>query len=122
MFPYAIYSIIADYAKENKLLNWIDESKLDWRSLSVNKAAIHLLENNLYLTDEDLLSRNPAAIHLLEKNPDKIDWDSLSSNDHAIHILEKNPDKINWIFLSMSQVIFRYNKDEIYQMLINIKI
>ena len=55
MFPHAINNIIADYAGENKLLPWIDESKLNWGHLSANQ----------------------SAIKLLEKNQDKIDWDWL---------------------------------------------
>jgi hypothetical protein len=50
-----------------KLLDWIDESKIDWT----------------------LLSENPNAINLLEQNPDKIDWFWLCLNPNAIHLLEK---------------------------------
>jgi hypothetical protein len=41
-----------------KLRDWIDESKLEWK----------------------WLSKNPNAMHLLEANQDKIDWMMLSSN------------------------------------------
>ncbi len=36
-----------------KLRDWIDMDKIDWKWLSMN----------------------PAAIHLLEQNPDKINWE-----------------------------------------------
>ena len=41
-----------------KLLDWIDINKLDWK----------------------YLSENPNAIHLLEQNPNKINWFQLSKN------------------------------------------
>ena len=31
MLPHAIYNIIADYARENKLLYWVDENKINWQ-------------------------------------------------------------------------------------------
>ena len=71
----------------NKLLNWVDIKKLDWRMLSENK----------------------NAIHLLKANQDKIDWRWLSKNENAIHILEANPDKIDWRRLSLNENIFEIN-------------
>ena len=59
---------------------WIPVEKLYWKSLSVN----------------------PAAIHLLEQNPDKINWEWLSANPAAIHLLEQNPEKLNWTLLSLN--------------------
>ena len=55
-----------------KLLDWIDESKLDWQTLCLN----------------------PNAIELLKANPDKINWDYLSENPSAIELLRNNKDKI----------------------------
>jgi len=63
-----------------KLLDWIDESNLDWNYFS---------ENN-----------NENAIELLEANQDKIDWYWLSSNPNAIKLLKLNIDKVNSIYLS----------------------
>ena len=70
-----------------KLRDWIDSNKLDWKSLS----------------------ENFNAIHLLELNPDKIDWDFLSKNpgEDAIKLLEQNHDKIDWYELSRNQSIFK---------------
>ena len=48
-----------------KLLDWIDESKLDWQLLSSNKNAIDLLKENQHKIDWSLLSNNPNAIELL---------------------------------------------------------
>ena len=80
--------------------------KIDWRFLSCNPAAIHILEQNMDKIDWDYLSLNPAAIHLLKKNLDKVNWRRLSSNPSAIKILEKNRDKIDWDELSRNPAIF----------------
>lgn len=74
--------------------------KINWKGLSFNSKAIHLLEANLSKVNWFWLSANPGAIHLLEANPDKIDWRGLSTNPKAIHLLEDNPDKIDWFWLS----------------------
>ena len=50
-----------------KLLDWIDEKKLDW----------------------SFLSKNPAAIDLLKDNQDKINWSVLSSNPAIFEIDHK---------------------------------
>ena len=65
-------------ASENRLLDWIEQNKLNWKTLS----------------------KNPHAIPLLEANPDKINWNWLSQNPNAISLLEANPDKIDWNVLS----------------------
>jgi hypothetical protein len=52
-------------------------------------------QNNIEKLDWRQLSDNPNAIHLLEENIDKIDWDELSGNPNAIHLLEENIDEIN---------------------------
>jgi len=65
------------------------------------------------------LSSNPNAIHILEKNLDKVNWSWLSDNPNAIHILEKNLDKINWKWLSMNLNIFKYDYKEIKNALYN---
>ena len=44
-------------------------AKIDWRELSLNPNAIHLLEQNLNKINWGHLSKNPNAINLLEKNP-----------------------------------------------------
>ena len=53
-----------------------------------------MLERNIKRVNWKLLSCNPNAIHILEKNQDKIEWVYLSSNVNAIELLEKNKDKI----------------------------
>jgi hypothetical protein len=60
---------------------------VDWKWLSSNPNAIHLLEKNLDKVDWKWLSSNPNAIHLLEKNLDKVDWEKLSGNPNAIHLV-----------------------------------
>jgi len=83
-----------------------------WDELSVNPAAIYLLQKNEDKLNWDLLSQNPAAVHLLNQNPDKvnwniaccnyampvkkINWEFLSSNAAAINLLGKNLNKVNW--------------------------
>ena len=61
-----------------KLLDWVNESKLDW----------------------EYLSENPSAISLLEKNPNRIEWHWFCRNSAAIFLIESNLDRINWWFLS----------------------
>ena len=63
-----------------KLLDWIDENKLDIAWLSSNSNAIHILEKNLDKVNYIWLCINPNAIPILEKNLDKVIWDMLSSN------------------------------------------
>ena len=96
-----------------KLLDWIPLEKLYWEMLSLNPAAIHLLEQNLNKINCDVLSRNPKAIHLisklLEQNLDKISWWWLSMNPAAIQLLKENPDKIYWWNLSRNPAIFTYD-------------
>ena len=102
-FPKDIVNIILDYVPKSEFLPWIDFNKIDWKWLSCNTAAIHILERNLDKVNWSGLSRNAAAIHILERNLDKVDWCWLSSNTAAIHILEHNLDKVDWRWLSFLQ-------------------
>ena len=79
-----------------KLLDWIDQDKLDWSNLSSNLHAIQLLEKNPEKINWSILSDNSNAMHLLEKNLDKVYWFMLSRNPEAIDLLKKYPDKIIW--------------------------
>jgi len=97
----------------------------DWKGISENPRAIHLLEDrrakihwhnlyenpnpeiirilekkNLKKINWNMLSMNPNAITFLEKHLDKVNWSSLSCNPNAIHLLEKYPDNIDWYYLS----------------------
>ena len=54
------------------------------------------------------LSKNTNAIHLLEENLHKIDWFYLTLNINAIHLLEENKDKINYNYLSENPNIFEF--------------
>ena len=96
-----------------KLRKWIPIEKLNWKMLSLNPNAIHIIENNLDKVDWDWLSRNPNAIHILEKNLDKVNWYWLSRNPNAIHIIENNLDKVDWEWLSYNPNIFEYDYKEI---------
>jgi hypothetical protein len=55
------------------------------------------------------LSGNPNAIHLLEQNLNKIHWGLLSENPNAIHLLQQNPDKNCRYSLSHNPSIFEYD-------------
>ena len=68
----------------------------DWRRLSSNPEAIHLLERYPEKINWTCLSANPAAIHLLEKYPENINWEMLSCNPAAIRLLENDLEKVNW--------------------------
>ena len=89
--PFDVLKIVASYfvKPKMKLLDWIPLDKLDWKLLSFNLNAIHLLESVILDMDKlnwGLLSSNPGAIHLLEKNIDKIDWWFLSKNPNIFEI------------------------------------
>ncbi len=75
-----------------KLLDWIDENKLDWNSLSFNPRGLYLLEQNKNKINWESLSQNESAIYLLEKNQDKIIWNKLACNRSAITLLKKRID------------------------------
>jgi hypothetical protein len=76
------------------------QDKINWSNLSHNKNAIRLIEANLPRIDWDHLSTNPAAIHLLEANQHRIHWGRLARNPAAIHLIEANLDRVDWINLS----------------------
>ena len=67
-----------------------------------------MLEQYFEKIDWKNLSRNQDAIHLLEQNLDKIDWKYLSINPNAIHLLEQNIDKIDWIIYHEIQMQYIY--------------
>ncbi len=75
-----------------KLLDWINNYKINWSYLSNNPNAISLLEKNFDKINWYNLSSNPNAISLLEANPDKIVWCELSKNPNAISLLESHED------------------------------
>lgn len=68
--PDDILLIIAKYASEYTLLDWISLEKLDWEALSANS----------------------KAIDLILKNRNKIDWVNFVKNPHprAVTLIEKN--------------------------------
>ena len=72
--PNVLIKIISTYLiqPQYKLLDWVDENKLNWEYLSLNPSH--------------------KAIPLLLKNLDKINWKYLSGNPSpgTIPILEKN--------------------------------
>jgi hypothetical protein len=72
MFIKPIATIIAEYATEYVLSDWIDEKKLDWAGLSLNPNAIDLLSSNTDKINWCVLSSNPMAMNLLLENPSKI--------------------------------------------------
>ena len=88
-----------------KLLDWIDVTKLIYRTLSKNPNAKNLLEKNpLYSSHTnkigwDSLSENtaPWATYLLEQHPEKINWYVLSGNPstHAIRMLRQEINRVN---------------------------
>lgn len=118
-------------AKSNMDPLYIPKDELDWKELSTNPYAIHILEKyqekihwcyfslntstftlrlfnaNLNRINWNYLSQNPStnALRILEANPHKINWSCLSSNPHprALCLLEENPDKIDWTNLSKNK-------------------
>lgn len=59
---------------------------LDWTVISINPAAIPLLEKNLDKISWSFLHANPAGLPLLLANPQKINWRSLTSNNNPLVI------------------------------------
>ena len=97
----------------NRTMNFLEnnQEKINWKYLSGNPNAIHLLEKNLDKINRwwywwswrswwYWLSKTPYALDLLKKSQYKIDWECLSKNPNAISILEKNPENIYWPYLS----------------------
>ena len=74
-----ILKIIAQYAAEYKLRDWIQPSKIDWERLSWNP--------------------NPQALDLLKKNPDKIEWNWLSLNPFIfkLNLIKYRDSKKAWL-------------------------
>ena len=70
--PDDIINVILLFVSEFELVDWILMNKLNWNCLSVNPAAIHLLEEHQKKIFWNWLSQNSAAIYLLEQNKDKI--------------------------------------------------
>jgi hypothetical protein len=71
---------------------------INWKHLSINPKAIHLLEQYPDKINWEYLSDNPAAIHLLEKNfnesitnniESKLDWAYVHRHPKALYIIEK---------------------------------
>jgi len=90
------------------LLDWIDETKLNYEGLSENThdGALALLSNVIRKNPNDdkiywewlSCNTNDSALALLRENPDKIHWGqlSLNPNEGALQILQENQDKIVW--------------------------
>ena len=92
------------YGIPYKLLDWIDVTNLNYRTLSKNTNARCLFEHPLHSShtnkiDWDSLSENtaPWATHLLEQQPEKINWYVLSGNPstHAIRMLRQEINRVN---------------------------
>jgi len=69
---------------------------IDWYAILYNKNAVELVKKNIHKVNKywNVLCKQPHLIDIIEQNMDKIDWNSLSSNYNAIDILEKNMDKV----------------------------
>ena len=107
------------------LLDWIDESKLNYRELCSNTSASLILRKNMDKINWYYLCQNPSAIHLIEKelhknsNSEKIKWVLLCLNPTAICLieaeLEKNPDseKIDWQNLCLNPAAIHLLEEEL---------
>ena len=142
MFKFSELQEQVNYSLPYKLLDWINIPYISLLFLYQNPAAIHFLEANHFLENNQdkiiwsyltvkpaairlsekykiiwsFLSANTSAIHILEQNQDKIDWLKLSSNPAAIQLLEANQDKINWCELSSNPAaihLLEANQDKI---------
>ena len=117
--PSDLIRVACNYLTQVYFYLWINLDKINWKWVSRNPNAIHLLEKNPDKINWCYLSGNPNAIPLLEKNQDKIDWEYLSRNPNAIPLLEKNQDKIDWYELSKNPSIFEIKFDKKLYNLLN---
>lgn len=99
--PLDILRIIAEYATDDiyELNPDISESKLDWRTLSANPRAIHLLKANPDKINLSMLCKNPSleVIDLIEVNINMINWEWLLQNPNLTHLLKYKLQDIDWI-------------------------
>jgi len=70
-----------------------------WGGLIHNKNAVDLVKNNLHMIKQywDIICMQPHLTDVIKQNKNKINWRFLSRNYNAIHILEKNIHKISVI-------------------------
>jgi hypothetical protein len=97
---------------------------IDWKELSCNPNAIHLIEQNFDKIKFDYwicyyLSLNPNAVPFLEKHPELIEWNSIWINPNAIPLLNKNMDKIDYNYLSMNPNALQLDKNKLFCLIIS---
>jgi len=70
---------------------------IDWCGIVCNKNAAELVKNNLHMVVQywTRICRQPHLMDIIEQYMERINWAVLSENYNAIHILEKNLDKIS---------------------------
>ena len=94
------YETTLEYMSENaNSFQVVSSSPIYWKRLSLNPAAIRLIEQNLDKADWSMVSKNTAAIPLLKKHFDKIDWTMLSENPNADELLLSNMNYVNMYHL-----------------------
>lgn len=97
------FDIDPDYDSDYETVDDSDYILPDWRALSLNRNACHILEKYINKVRWTQLFGNEGAISIIDNNIDKIHWPNpymLSCNKNATHILEKHPDKIVWSLFS----------------------
>ncbi len=72
-----------------EFIDYINIDKINWDNLSLNPAAIHILEKNLKKINWRNLSKNPGAIDLLNENLDKLYWSELFENPNFASVFLK---------------------------------
>lgn len=90
------------------------KDKIDWKLLSRNPSAIHIMHQYEDMIDWSFLSPNLNAIDIIESNLDRVNWEYLSANPHAIHLLKANLCEIDWGRFSKNPCIFYMYKDITY--------
>jgi hypothetical protein len=93
------------------------DSKVKWAHLSMNKNAVHILEQNIGKIRWDLFSEHPEFIPFLLRHPetikkyrlyDYIDWEKLSSMPSAIPLLEQYLKYVDWAEVSYHESMFPF--------------
>jgi hypothetical protein len=112
-----------------------NSDEIYWDMLPCNPNAIELIKDQIMKESKGaykefnwyMLSSNPnhEALNILKTNPDKIYWNTLLSNPSAIELIKEKIDSdgyeshIHWENLSENPAIFKDNKSNIINRIIN---
>ncbi len=91
--------------------------QVDWKELSKNPNAVHILERHSSQINWAELCKNPNGLPILNKYKHLIDWRELCKCPDAVPFLQENLDQVDWFHLSgnpNATWILDKNMDKIY--------